>query len=134
MKFGAGRNNNGVVFIVTIGTGVGTALFTQGKLLPNSEYGQLLMKNDIAENYISARVKEEQNLNWKKWAVRFNEFIESVGNLLYPDLVIIGGGISKKPEKFIDRLSSGTKIEIAKFKNNAGIIGAAIFAEQCTEE
>ena len=129
MKFGAGKNHQGVVMIITVGTGLGTALFTQGKLLPNTEFGQLIINDDIAENYISAKVKEEFDLSWKCWAMRFNKYIAVVENLFYPDLIIIGGGISKKPDKFITRISASADIKIAEFKNNAGIIGAALFAE-----
>ena len=87
-----------------------------------------LFQETIAENYISAKVKEAQDLSWKKWSLRFNEFIACVENLFYPDLIIVGGGVSKKPEKFLDRLSTNTEIKIAQYGNNAGIIGAGLFA------
>jgi polyphosphate glucokinase len=129
MKFGAGKDNKGVVLIITVGTGIGTSLFTNGVLLPNSEFGQVIFKESIAENYISAKVKEEQDIKWKFWVLRFNEYLAYIEKLFYPDLIIIGGGICKKQEKFFDKIVSDAEIKIAEFKNEAGIIGAAIFAE-----
>ena len=129
MKFGVGRNNNSVVLIITVGTGIGTALFTKGKILPNSELGQIIFKNGTAESYISARVKNEKKLSWASWANRFNKYLIYIEMLFNPDLIIIGGGISKSSDKYVKLISAKAKIKIAKFNNSAGIIGAAIFAE-----
>jgi len=129
MKFGSGKGNKGVVLIITVGTGIGTAIFVNGKLVPNIELGQIILNKEIAEKYISGKIKKDQNLSWKKWAFRFNEYIEYIEKLIYPDMIIIGGGLSKKSDNFIEYISANAKVEIAKLKNNAGIIGAALFAE-----
>ena len=129
MKFGSGKGNKDVVIMITVGTGIGSAIFTNGKLFPNTEFGQIIFRGDIAEKYISGKIKKDQNLSWKKWSFRFNEYIEYIEKLIYPDMIIIGGGLCKKSEKFIEYISANSKIEIAQLRNNAGIIGAAMYAE-----
>jgi polyphosphate glucokinase len=129
MKFGAGRNFNGVVLLITIGTGLGTALFTKGKLLPNTEFGHILLNGKIAEHYASDAVRKNENLSWKKWAKRFNEYLLRMEVLLSPDLIILGGGASKKSEKYFKHLTTCADVVPAQLLNHAGIIGAALFAE-----
>ncbi len=129
MKFGAGKGQKGVVILITIGTGLGTAMFTKGELLPNTEFGHIILKGMIAEHYASDAAREEENLSWKKWAKRFNKYLLRLEELLWPDLIILGGGASKKSEKFMRYFTVGAKVVPARLLNHAGIIGAALSAE-----
>ncbi|MBN2010678.1 ROK family protein [candidate division KSB1 bacterium] len=127
MEFGGGRDNKGVVFIITIGTGIGTAVFTNGRLLPNTELGHIFLKNGReAEPYASDAVRKSKNLSWKKWAKRFNKYLNEIERLFWPDLIIIGGGASKKDEKYFSHLVTKAPIVPASLLNEAGIIGAAV--------
>lgn len=129
MHFGAGRSQMGVVMMITVGTGIGTALFNEGKLCPNTELGHLWMKNGKeGEKWASAAVKEKQELSWKDWARRFDKYLRLVEGLFWPDLFIIGGGIADKAEKFLPHLNVETEIRIAEQGNVAGITGAALAA------
>lgn len=130
MKFGAGKNQNGVVFIITVGTGLGTAAFSNGCLLPNMELGHLIIDGKIAEHYASDAVRKNEGLTWKKWSKRFNRYLYEIEQLFWPDLIILGGGASKKQDKFFKYLDSNVKIVAAKLLNEAGIIGAALAADQ----
>ena len=127
-KFGEGRKNKGVVILITIGTGIGTVVFTKGKILPNTEFGHIHLKGDIAEKYASDAARKRDGLKWSEWASRFNEYLALIENLLYPDLIILGGGASKKSENFLHLLKTRAKIVPAKLQNNAGIVGAALAA------
>ena len=126
MKFGAGKGRSDVVAIVTLGTGIGTALFHDGTLMPNSELGHLEVHGKDAERIASNRVREEQDMSWKNWAKNVNEYLQALELLLWPDLFIIGGGVSKKAEKFIPRLKVHAEVVPAKLLNDAGIVGAAV--------
>jgi len=127
MKFGAGSSRQDLVFVITVGTGLGTALFYKGLLVPNLEFGQLIINDRIAEKYASDAVREKGDLSWKKWGKRFNEYLLEIERLFFPDLIIIGGGISKKFEKFSEYITTvETSVTPAKLLNNAGIIGAAV--------
>lgn len=126
MEFGSGRNHEGVVVIITVGTGLGTALFTHRKLLPNTEFGHLLLDGIIAEHYASDGVRKKLDLSWKKWTKRFNKYLAEIERLIWPDLIIIGGGVSKKQDKFFQYLNCGIEITTAQLRNDAGIIGAAL--------
>ncbi len=128
MKFGAGKGNKGVVFLVTVGAGLGTVYFTRGKLLPNCELGHIYMPQGEAEKYCSDAVRKEEDLSWEEWAGRFGEYLRYMEFLTYPDLIIIGGGASKKPEKFVQYLKVDTPVKMAELQNNAGIVGAALAA------
>lgn len=131
MKFGAGQNNNGVVILITVGTGIGTVIFSHGELLPNTELGHIYLENGlIAENYASDAVRKNEALKWKKWGQRFNTYLQTLEDLFWPNLFILGGGASKKFDKFSEVLSNRTKIVPAQLLNNAGIIGAAIAARR----
>ena len=123
---GAGRERNGVALMLTFGTGIGSALFLDGRLLPNTELGHLEIRGKDAERRASAKVREDKDLSWEEWAERVQEYLNHVEALLAPDLVIIGGGISKHPDKFLPRLSLRAHIVAAEMANNAGIIGAAL--------
>ena len=130
MRFGAGKGIAGVVLIVTIGTGLGTALFSDGHLLPNTELGHLLLDNgQEAEHYASEAVRDAKQLKWKDWGDRLNHYLITLENLFWPDLIVLGGGASKKLEKFAARITTQTPVVAARFLNQAGIVGAALFAE-----
>jgi len=126
MHFGAGRDNKGVVFIVTIGTGLGSALFVNGELLPNVELGHLIVRGREAEHRASNRTRLEKELSWKQWAKRFSEYLGYCERLFWPDLIIIGGGASKSFAKFAPYLQVQAPVVPAEMLNEAGIIGAAM--------
>ena len=128
MKFGAGRGQPGTVIMLTLGTGIGTAIFYGGKLLPNTEFGHLDMKGKDAEHRASAIVRERERLSWKKYAKRLNKYLLQMEKLFWPDLFIIGGGISKESQKYVPLLTVQTPIVTAQLFNEAGIVGAALAA------
>ena len=131
MRFGAGRNVRGVVLIVTIGTGLGTALFSNGQLLPNTELGHLLLDNGLeAERYASEAVRNREMLKWKVWGKRLNRYLTAMEKLFWPDLIVLGGGASAKLHKFAQALTTQAPIVPAMFLNQSGIVGAALFAEE----
>jgi polyphosphate glucokinase len=135
MKFGAGQNNKGVVFLITVGTGIGTVIFTKGKLLPNTELGHIYMNKDReAELFISDATRQKNDLSWKDWAQRFDEYLNYLEQLFWPDLFIVGGGVSKNDAKFKQYLTVKTKIVPAQLLNYAGIIGAALAAKKLIAE
>lgn len=130
IKFGAGKNENGVVLVLTIGTGIGSSLFINQKLVPNTEFGHVFMPHGmIGEHYTSDFVRKKENLNWNEWGKRFNEYLTYIEKLLNPDLIIIGGGTSKKLDKFKEQITIKTPILPAQLLNNAGIVGAALLAD-----
>ena len=128
MKFGAGRGRGGVVFILTFGTGIGSGVFVDGRLHPNTELGHLEFKGMDAEHYAAARVREAEKLTYKKWGTRVNEFLEHLEKVFSPDLFIIGGGVSRKMDRFGEYLTGDTEVVPAKLRNEAGIIGATLVA------
>ena len=131
MRFGAGKGIGGVVLIVTIGTGLGTALFIDGHLLPNTELGHLLLENGVeAEKYASETVRVTKELKWKDWGTRFDLYLTTMEKLLWPDLIVLGGGVSAKLHKFSSQITTQVPVVAASFLNQAGIVGAALFAEQ----
>ena len=128
MHFGAGKGEKGVVLLVTVGTGIGSALFVDGTLVPNTELGWLMLDNGkLAEPYAADRVRKDEDLSWSKWAGRFQEYLDRVEFLFGPDLIIVGGGISKpsKWEKFAHELKTSARLVPAQLRNEAGIVGAA---------
>lgn len=128
--FGAGKDIEGVVVMITLGTGIGSAIFLDGKLLPNTEFGHVLHKNgDIFEKYAADSARKKYDLSRKEWGDRLHEYFEHIELLLSPDLFIIGGGASKKMDKFESRIEIRTPIVAAKSENEAGIIGAALAAK-----
>ncbi|MGY4389860.1 polyphosphate--glucose phosphotransferase [Streptomyces virginiae] len=133
MTYGAGRGRDGTVLLLTLGTGIGSALFTDGHLVANSELGHLELKGHDAETRASVKAKEDHDLTWERWAHRVQKYLQHVEMLFSPDLFIIGGGVSRKPEKFLP-LIEGVRAEIvpAKLQNNAGIVGAAMAAKAAT--
>lgn len=129
-RYGEGRNVHGLVLLLTIGTGIGSVLSYNGVLIPNTEFGHIQFNGDIAEKYASDAVKKQLDLKRKDWALRLNEYLCYMENLLYPDLIILGGGVSKKFEKYGHLFTTRVKVVPAKLLNNAGIIGAAIYANE----
>lgn len=128
MKFGAGRDREGVVLIVTIGTGLGTALFTDGHLLPNAELGHIEINGYEAELRASDAARKREKLSWKKWARRFDTYLRALERLFWPELIILGGGVSKKADKFMPYLTVQAEVVPALLLNEAGIVGAALAA------
>jgi len=127
VKFGAGAGQMGTVLMLTLGTGIGSALFIDGILVPNTEFGHIEIRGKDAEKRASELVREEEDLSWGKWAGRVDEYLLHMEALLSPDLIIIGGGISKKSDKFLPRLTGlRARVVPAAMLNNAGIIGAAM--------
>lgn len=129
MKFGAGRDFEGKVLLLTLGTGVGSALFSRGVIFP-AELGHLPFKGRSAEKYVSAAVREKKNLGWKEWSGRLDRYIRVLETLLWPELIIVGGGVSAKHRKFFPYLKTNAKLVPAEFFNESGIVGAALWAEE----
>jgi polyphosphate glucokinase len=128
MRFGAGRGRQGVVIMVTLGTGIGSAVFADGVLVPNTELGHLPMKGGGAEEWAAESVREREDLSWKKWARRLQQYFALLERLYWPDLIIVGGGVSKKADRFLPHIRSNTEIVAAAMHNDAGIVGAALSA------
>jgi len=126
MKFGSGAGFKGVALLVTVGTGLGTVVFSNGRLLPNMEMGHILLHGDDAEKYASDAARKADSLSWEEWARRFNEYLNRMEELLWPDLIIIGGGASKKDDQFLPFLKTKAKVVPATLLNEAGIVGAAM--------
>jgi polyphosphate glucokinase len=128
MEFGVGKGRGGVVIMTTLGTGIGSALFLDGELVPNTELGHIEVRGKDAEKRASEIVREREGLTWEKWAKRLDEYYQVLEALFSPDLIIIGGGVSKKAEKFLSLLHTQAEIAPAQLQNEAGIVGAAIAA------
>jgi polyphosphate glucokinase len=129
MTFGAGRDQSGTVLMVTFGTGIGSALFIDGILVPNTEFGHLEIRGKDAEERASERAKTAQDMGWKHWSKNVDEYLDHMEALLSPQLIIIGGGISKESSKFIPRLTGlRARVVPAAMLNDAGIVGAAMAA------
>ncbi|MGI5163192.1 polyphosphate--glucose phosphotransferase [Spirillospora sp. CA-253888] len=131
MRLGAGRGRKGTVVVLTLGTGIGSALFTDGVLVPNTEFGHLEIRGKDAEHRASAKVREDHDLSWDKWAERLSEYLVHLEALISPTLIIVGGGVSKKADKFLP-LIEGVRAPIvpAALVNHAGIVGAAMAADE----
>ncbi|MEV8636336.1 polyphosphate--glucose phosphotransferase [Streptosporangium sp. NPDC051023] len=128
MAIGSGRDQAGVVLMLTFGTGIGTALFVDGHLVPNTELGHLEIRGKDAETRASDHAREEGGLSWGKWAGRVEEYLRHVEALFSPSLIVIGGGVSKKADKFLPLVKVNTRIVPATLQNEAGIVGAAMAA------
>jgi polyphosphate glucokinase len=129
VRFGAGKGVNGVVVMLTIGTGIGSAVFLDGKLVPNTELGHIEVDGHDGERRASETAREEHGWSRHEWAKHFNRYLEVLEGLLWPDLIILGGGVSKDPDKFMALLEAKAKLIPAALANTAGIIGAALAAE-----
>jgi len=131
MRFGAGKGHLGVVLIVTIGTGLGTALFSAGCLQPNTELGHVYLENGHeAERYASEAVRVTQGLSWEVWGDRLNFYLRTLEALLWPDLIVLGGAVSARLREFSPMLTTKAPVVAARFLNQAGIVGAALYAAE----
>ncbi len=131
VRYGAGKGRKGVVLVLTLGTGIGSGLFVDGKLVPNSELGHLeLKKVGDAEDWCAASAREREKLDWKAWAKRLQKYFSLVESVIWPSLIIIGGGVSDKHAKFFPYLKLRTEIVPAALENEAGIVGAAMAAAE----
>lgn len=130
MRFGNGKDRSGTVLVVTLGTGIGSALFYNGNLYPNTELGHMRLKSGVAERYASAAVRDTESLSWKAWAKRLNKFFSQAERVFSPELIIVGGGVSRKHEKFFHYLDIQAELLPAELRNRAGLIGAAYQAAE----
>ena len=128
MRFGVGRDCMGTVLVVTIGTGLGTAVFTRGVLLPNTELGHIEIDGMDAEYNASDAARKREKMSWMEWGLKFNRYLDALEKLIYPELIILGGGGAKKMERFQSVLNLRAKVVPAEFLNEAGIVGAALAA------
>jgi polyphosphate glucokinase len=128
VRFGAGRSMAGVIAVITLGTGIGSAILVDGKLFPNTELGHLPLHHGDAENWAAESVREHDELSWKQYAERLQAYFQLVEKLLWPQLIIIGGGVSASAQKYLPKIELRTPIVPAQLLNDAGIIGAALFA------
>ena len=128
MRFGIGSGRTGVVVLLTFGTGIGSALFHDGKLVPNTEFGHLEVDGHDAEKRAAASVKDDKNLSWQEWAHRVAKYLRTLEGLIWPDLIIAGGGVSKKADHWLPLLDVRTEVVAAALRNDAGIVGAAAAA------
>jgi polyphosphate glucokinase len=126
MRWGAGREEAGVVLMLTLGTGIGTSMFIGGRLLPNTELGHIEVRGEEAEHRASDGARKREDLSWKEYAGRLDEFLHRIEDLLWPDVIVVGGGISKKSERFFPHLTARTRVVRAEMLNEAGIAGAAL--------
>jgi len=130
MRFGVGAGQRGVVIFLTLGTGVGSGTFVDGILVPNTEFGQMEIRGRAAERRSASAARVRKGLSWKAWALDLDEHLQRIEDLMWPNLMIIGGGVSKNADKFLPRLSRRTPVVAATLRNDAGIIGAAIVAAE----
>ncbi len=128
--FGVGADNRGTVIVLTLGTGIGSAIFVNGNLLPNTEFGHMELEGMDAEDYAADSVRKSEDLSWKKWGKRVGRVLAELDKLFWPDLYIIGGGVSKKHEKYFEYFKTDTPVVPAALQNEAGIVGAAMAAAQ----
>lgn len=129
-RFGAARSTKGLVIVTTLGTGIGTALLLDGKLVPNSELGHLEIDGFDAESRAAYSVRENEDLSWADWAARLQRYYGVLEDLLWPALIVVGGGVSKKADKFLPLLHLRAPIVAAALRNEAGIVGAAVLADE----
>src|SRR5215218_4056185 len=132
-RFGAARDARGLVLVTTLGTGIGTALLLDGKLVPNSELGHLEIDGHDAESQAASSAREDEELSWSQWAARLQRYYGAVEDLLWPSLIVVGGGVSKKADRFLPMLHLRAPIVPATLRNQAGIVGAAVLAAEENE-
>ena len=133
-RFGAAKGVDGLVIMLTFGTGIGSALLMDGRLVPNTELGHLELDGHDAETRAAASVRDEHGMSYKQWAKRVNAYMQHVERLFTPDLFVVGGGVSKKADKWVPLLELNTPVEPAQLLNDAGIVGAAIAAMERLNE
>ena len=127
-------DNKGTVVLLTLGTGIGSALFSDGILVPNTEFGHIPYRRSVAEDYVSNRARKDRKLGLRKWSEELNEYLVHMRRILTPDLIILGGGISKRFNEFQEQIDPGVQVVPAKLFNNAGIVGAALYAYKHRKE
>lgn len=130
MRFGAGRGERGVVFVLTLGTGLGSGMFNDGVLVPNTELGHMEIRGRDAERRSAAAARVRRGLSWKAWAADLDEHLHAIDKLFWPNLIILGGGVSKNADRFIPRLTIRPPVVPATLRNDAGIVGAAMAAAE----
>lgn len=130
MRFGAGFGEKGVVFVLTLGTGVGSGLFNDGVLVPNTELGHMEIRGRDAERRSAAAARVRRGLSWKAWSADLEEHLQAIDRLFWPNLIILGGGVSKDPDRFLPRLAIRPRVVPARLRNDAGIVGAAMAAAE----
>ena len=130
MRFGQGRDQRGTVVVLTLGTGVGSGVFIDGHLVPNVEFGTMEIRGKPAEWRSASSARTRRGLGWKAWALDLDEHLDRIDQLIWPSLIILGGGVSKNGDKFIPRLTVRCPVVAADLRNDAGIIGAAIVAAE----
>jgi polyphosphate glucokinase len=130
MRFGAGAGERGVVFVLTLGTGLGSGMFNDGVLVPNTELGHMEIRGRDAERRSAAVARTRRGLSWKAWATDLDEHLHAIDKLFWPNLIILGGGVSKNADKFIPRLTVRPRVVPATLRNDAGIVGAAMAAAE----
>jgi polyphosphate glucokinase len=133
MRYGAGRDQRGVVLMLTFGTGIGSALFVDGRLVPNTEFGHIQVDGEDGERRASAAAREREDLDYPTWARRVDRYLDVLEAGLWPDLIIVGGGVSKKAHKWVPLLTTRTTVVPAQLQNDAGIVGAALTAAEDSE-
>ena len=134
LVFGAAKGHQGLVILTTLGTGIGTAVFNRGVLVPNSELGHLEIDGVDAETVAASSAKTREDLSYEEWATRLQVYYRRLEDLLWPDLIVVGGGVSKDSDEFLPLLDLRTPIIPATLKNKAGIIGAAVLATRVQDE
>jgi polyphosphate glucokinase len=130
MAYGAGLDERGVVLMLTFGTGIGSAVFIDGRLVPNTEFGHIEVDGEDGEKRASAAARDREGLSYPQWAKRVDRYLDVLEKSLWPDLIIVGGGVSKKADKWVPLLSTRTRVVPAQLQNDAGIVGAALAAEE----
>jgi polyphosphate glucokinase len=128
LRYGAAHDVPGTVLLLTLGTGIGSALFVDGRLVPNTEFGHLQVQGREAEHRASGRVKVEQNLSWDEWAAQLNLVLQELHALLWPGLIVLCGGITDEPDEFMDKLRCEARLCVGALRADAGIVGAALAA------
>jgi len=134
MKYGVGKKVKGSVLLITIGSGLGSALFTDGHLVRNTEFGHIPWGDSIAEKYVSNLTRKALDMSWEEFGKRFNEYLHVVERLCSPNLIILGGGISQRYELYSEHINVETEVKTAQMFNHAGIIGAALYAQKMMKE
>lgn len=127
-RFGAARDRTGVVVVITVGTGVGSALLVNGALVPNAELGHVYVESHLADSWVSDATRSSEDLSWKHWSSRFERYLQRLHEIIWPELIVVGGGIVKFADRFLDRVDVDCEVRIAALGNLAGIAGAAIAA------
>ena len=132
VRYGAARDVDGVVLVLTFGTGIGSGLFLDGRLVPNTELGHIEVGGEEGEHVAAASVKDREGLGWPEWAARVEQYLDRLERFLWPDLIVVGGGVSKRAQKWLPLIRHRTPIVAAQLQNAAGIVGAALAAAERT--